>query len=328
MRLGEIKNILDQYLSPEHTIVLNTEAKSGYGNQYVLIKHYDRFVFIESFLAQQGISLNVRDNFLSHLKPHNPHSEEVLIQNNVLTQINQYLNALNPFVQMFYMVISNLAKPQDPHMLNIKLPDKEDFSIKDMENLMKKLHIIFCGIADSIDIPASFDIVGVESGSKWLDVKINVDVKQSLTLFGVIMGLLSIGTKTFQTREAFFKSEEAKLSYEIMEEEYRKNIGFEEHVIRMVDKKRGNDIAEVLEKTGVNKPDAKNKMETIVVQIVEALRDGVEFHPSLNPPEYIKDEANGIKVNYEMIKEIEAEQNKPKQITEEKQEDISESNPE
>ena len=147
-------------MSPEHTIVLNTEAKSGYGNQYVLIKHYDRFVFIESFLAQQGISLNVRDNFLLHLKPHNPHSEEVLIQNNVLTQINQYLNALNPFVQMFYMVISNLAKPQDPHMLNIKLPDKEDFSIKDMENLMKKLHIIFCGIADSIDIPASFDIVG------------------------------------------------------------------------------------------------------------------------------------------------------------------------
>ena len=84
--------------------------------------------------------------------------------------------------------------------------------------------------------------------------------------------------------------------------------------MRMVDKKRDADIDNLLKQTGVNKPDAKNKMDTIVAHIVDALHDGVEFHPSLNPPEYITDENNVIRVDYEKFHEIETKKHQPKQI--------------
>ena len=61
-------------------------------------------------------------------------------------------------------------------------------------------------------------------------------------------------------------------------------------------------------------------MDTIVVHIVETLRDGVEFHPSLNPPEYIKEESGEIRIDYDKLHEIEAKTKKPKQITEDKSE--------
>ena len=213
-----------------------------------------------------------------------------------------------------------MVKPQDPQLLNIKLPDKDDFSIKDMEKLMQKLHVILNGISEAIDIAASFDIVGVDSGSKWLEVKIGVGPENTTKLFTVIMGLLDIAILTLELRESYYKSETAKLSYEILEQEYKEKTPFDEHIIRMVDKKRGADIENLLKQTGVDKPDAKNKMDTIVVHIVETLRDGVEFHPSLNPPEYIKEESGEIHIDYDKLHEIEAQAKKPKQITEDKSE--------
>lgn len=320
MRLGEIKNILDKYLTPEHIIALDVENNRAYGNQYVVIKNYNKLVFIENFVAEQGLIVQGREVFLNAIKPNNPNSSEVIMQTGIVNQISQYINALNQFVRIYYLTLNTMVKPQDPQLLNIKLPDRDNFSIKDMEKLMKKLHVILNGISDAIDIAASFDIVGVDSGSKWLEVKIGVGPENTIKLFTVIMGLLGIAILTLELRESYYKSETAKLSYEILEQEYKEKTSFDEHVIRMVDKKRGADIENLLKQTGVDKPDAKNKMDTIVVHIVETLRDGVEFHPSLNPPEYIKEESGEIHIDYDKLHEIEAKAKKPKQITEDKSE--------
>lgn len=320
MRLGEIKNILDKYLTPEHIIALDVENNRGYGNQYVVIKNYNKLIFIENFVAEQGLIVQGREVFLNATKPNNPNSSEAIMQTGIVNQISQYINALNQFVRIYYLTLNTIVKPQDPQLLNIKLPDKDDFSIKDMEKLMQKLHVILNGISEAIDVPASFDIVGVDSGSKWIEIKVNVGPECATKLFGIIMGILSIGIGTFELREHYYQSEEAKLSYEIIDKEYKKQIGFDDHVIRMVDKKRDTDIETLLKKTDIKKPDAKNKMDTIVAHIVDALHDGVEFHPSLNPPEYIKEESGEIHIDYDKLHEIEAQAKKPKQITEDKSE--------
>ncbi len=314
MRLGEIKNILDKYLTPEHIIALEIENNRAYGNQYVIIKNYNKLVYIENFVAEQGLIVQGREVFLNATKPNNPNSSEAIMQTGIVNQISQYINALNQFVRIYYLTLNTMVKPQDPQLLNIKLPDRDNFSIKDMEKLMQKLHVILNGISEAIDIPASFDIVGVDSGSKWIEIKVNVGPDCATKLFGIIMGILGIGIGTFELREHYYQSEEAKLSYEIIDKEYKKQTSFDDHVIRMVDKKRDTDIEILLKKTDIKKPDAKNKIDTIVAHIVDALHDGVEFHPSLNPPEYITDENNVIRVDYEKFHEIETKKHQPKQI--------------
>ena len=93
MRLGEIKNILDKYLTPEHIIALEIENNRNYGNQYVVIKNYNKLIFIENFVAEQGLIVQGREVFLNATQPNNPNASEVIMQTGVVNQISQYINA-------------------------------------------------------------------------------------------------------------------------------------------------------------------------------------------------------------------------------------------
>ena len=65
------------------------------------------------------------------------------------------------------------------------------------------------------------------------------------------------------------------------------------------------------------KNEVKTKLLVTSKKIAEQLEKGIEFHLSLNPPEYVSEKNNIIEIDYEKIKAIKENENKPKEITDE-----------
>lgn len=304
MRLGEIKSILDKKLTAERKIPLVTAAQPQMGNQYYNVVNFNDLIYIEQFITDLGINDLNRATFEKFVA-----DKQSIISMQFFQQIQQYITQLNAKILFYYKILEKIVVSQDQHIINIKLPDK-DLSFKDMEKLIKEFNIIFQGVAEATNIPAAFNIVGVDSGSKWLEVKIIAPIG----LFAVVMGAMELSTNLFNIREAYYKSEEAKLSYEVMVAKYKEEITFEKHVEEMAKQKQSDAIKCLLKDNEIKLNNAESQMDIVVSNITKVLKNGVEFHPSLNPPEYINDDSDVFHFDYTKFKEIQKQNAEAKQI--------------
>lgn len=313
MRLGELKNIID-VIRDEKTNKIVVSVETIWNGQGYKINNYNMLVKALLELEKQKWNTPGLDNFNKLIGKYGISESFVAIEASEYNVLNAYINELNQRMPVFYKILDSFIEPQDEYIINIKLPDSNDYTLQKLESTIKQIRIIFQGISEACNIPASFQVVGVASGSKWIEINIDTQLVKKYSIYAIIMGSIGISTAMFNLRKSYYDSETAKLSYEMMDQEYKNNVSFNNHIDKMVQQKKIEDIKTVLDENNITNGDALNKTEKMVDKITEELKTGVEFHPSLNKPKYVNEDDGVIKINYETLREIEQKKNEPKQI--------------
>ena len=310
MRLGEIKSILDKIVSDNKISIL---SKSIYGGQgYKIFNFASLMKGLNILRNQEWNSFN--GDFLDEFE-----SEDNLYELDIpATKYNnfvQYINNLNTKFPIFYLMLNSFVEKQDEHIINIKLPNI-DLNLKKLTNINKELELLF----NEINADAEFKFVGFDTGSNWYKILIYGEITYHLFLGGI-----DLGTKLFQMRTEYYKSEIEKQHYiaSLKNGEKENDKDFKEYIEKVIKIQIDSKIDKIVSEIKIgnnNENEIKTKLLKTSEKIAEQLEKGIEFHLSLNPPEYVNENKNVIEIDYEKIREIQVERNKPKEITDQTEE--------
>ena len=140
-----------------------------------------------------------------------------------------------------------------------------------------------------------------------------------------MIACLKVAQEMMKFRAEYFKSEEARIGFEISKKNNDKltKKGYEKEWLKIyLDGKIQRVIEKMGETNGATVPELHSKLIKGTTALVKELGVGTEFHLSLNPPEYAKEEAGRLVIDYKKIQEIRAGEKKeledknPKQIPE------------
>ena len=308
MRLGELKNILDVVLNDDNKITLDYEQI--YGGQAFRINNYSAVIKALIELKKQEWNDTPSGQFDKLVETYGTSASSVILNNQEYNELMQYINSINSKMPVFYGIIDSMVKKQNEHMINVRLPDKSDISLQDLSDINNRLDKIF----KEINIDGTYEFKGFDVGSSWYEILI-----LGACTYKFLIAALKIAQEFFKAKEEYYKSGEAKIHYEAAKAEATKKATdkeIREYASRVVDKK----IELVIEQTVAELPDIGNKNENgtklrkTVISISDELNNGLEFHLSLNPPKYAEEDGGKISINYETIRQIEADKNAPKQI--------------
>jgi hypothetical protein len=247
-------------------------------------------------------------------------SNTVTITNQEYTELSQYVNNLNKKFPIFYSILSTIIEEQDEQLINIKLPDKNNFSLKELSQINERIDKIF----KEINIDGDYTFKGFDVGTSWYKILIIGELT-----YKCFIGGLEISQEYFKASQEYYKSGEARLHYEtaLKHTQEKKEISEEEikkYANEVIQGKIESSIKKILDEVLVNKENEKEnivKIKKAIHSIMNELDKGIEFHLSLNPPKYVEECNNKIVINYEEIRKLETEKNTPKQIEEEKKND-------
>lgn len=308
MRLGELKNILDAVLDNDNKISLNYEQI--YGGQAFRIKNYSAIIKALLELKRQEWNTNPSEQFDKIVEKYGDNAREVTLNGQEYTALVNYINAINSKMPIFYGIIDSMVKKQNEHIINVRLPEKNDISLQELSDINTRLDKIF----KEINIDGSYEFKGFDVGSSWYEILV-----LGAATYKFLIAALKIAQEFFKAQQEYYKSGEAKIHYEAAKADAAKGTTDKDvldYAKRVIDKK----IELAIEQTIEELPDVGNKNENItklrktVISISTELNNGLEFHLSLNPPKYAEEEEGKISINYEAIRQIEAEKNAPKQI--------------
>ena len=312
MRLGEIKNILDKIVENDK-IVIDSEAK--YNNQaYSIFNFKDLLEGLEILKKQEWNSWDY--NFLDeYYESINKNSSNIIVSTQKYNLLNQYINNLNTKFPIFYQMLSSFVEPQEEYLINIKMPN--DLSLDKLSNINKELNTLF----KEINADAEFKFAGFDIGTNWYKILVIGSITYNLFLGGI-----DIGTKLFQMRTEFYKSEIEKQHYlaSLKDNETYNEKDFKEYIEKFIKLQIASQVDNIVSRINIknnNENEIKGKLLKASEKIAEQLENGIEFHLSLNPPEYVSESDNGsFEIDYEEIRKIQEEQNKPKEITDKSKE--------
>jgi len=309
MRLGETKKIIEEVLNEENKIVI--EHEPVYGGQAQSVSNYMEIVRAINLLSLQ--SWNKQE-----FAPIEDIKNKITQKNNPVTLdqadfnvLNQYVSQINNLVHLYYGILEDLSDEQEEYVINVKLPDGEVGSLSDLAKLNSRLDKIF----KEINVDGEFEFKNFDLGTSWY-----ILLAQGMLTYKFFISCLKIAQEFYKARQEYFKSEEAKLFYKatLKEEEKFNKDAFNNYIDKMLDlkvKERVNKAVEdIKEKNGQTESELQTKLIMATKNLIKELDEGVEFHLSLNPPTYAVESNHGIQIDYVKIKEIKAENSKPKQL--------------
>lgn len=307
MRLGEIRNILREVVNDSDQIAIEHEPL--FGGQAQLVKNYGSLISALDILAEQNWN-DVGYSQIEEIKKE--YGSEVLkvqLPQEQFNQLNSYLSSLNAKLPLYLSILDTMVDDQDEKTLNIKLPDSIS-SLNDLNSTNKKLEDLF----KKFNLSGEFKFKGFDKGTSWYEVLVTSEV-----LYRYVIACLGVALLIVQFKKTYYESEQAKLNYlaTLKENDKPKEVEQKKHSDRYIDvsleEKVKKIVHEIEETNGKTFPELKSNLVLATKDLVEHLNDGVEFHLSLNPPEYAQEKGAQIVIDYKSMPKLGVKE-KPKQI--------------
>lgn len=309
MRLGEIKANLEKVLNDDNKIFVNAEAIFG-GQAFVVKNFWDIAKALEILFDQKW---NEADPIaVKKIIGEHENGTEVQLPAAEFNQLNAYINSLNTKINIYYSILDTMVEDQEEQIINIKLPENKAYSLNDLAELNKRLDKML----KKFSVDGQFEFKGFDKGSEWYEIYTN-----GFLSYTFIIGCLKIAREYLETKTTYYNSEMARLDYEASlkkADEFTQK-GFEEYMNRRLELKIEKGIKNMIEKIGKTNghagPELQTKLISATKDLIKEIGGGVEFHLSLNPPEYVRDQGGSLEIDYKSIRELNVlEDRKPKQL--------------
>lgn len=297
MRLGEIKQNIDKVLIANKTIQLKSDAVYG-GQAYKINNYSDVIIVLEhvASLSWSGVNIDAIDEIITQY----PKNNIVELPQSQFNKLTSFINTVNQKIPLYYSILETMVEKQDELTINIKLPEKIK-NLNDINIANKRLE----DVLKLYNIDGQFEFVGFDKGSEWY-----VLVAKGVLSYQFIVSCLKIAQEYLKTKAEYFKSEEARISYEasLKEDEKNSDSGFEKYkeswLKLFTEKEIEKVIDKINKKNGHTKEELQVKLVNATTKLVKELGEGTEFHLSLNPPEYVSEQAGQIVIDYKKIEAL------------------------
>lgn len=320
MRLGELKKILDNVVDDTNKIVI--DSKQLYAGHVYKISNYSVLIAaLDAIKTQSWIdfSSEIVETLNSKISKNN---SEVEISPTDYTSLTQFVNNINNKLPLFYGILDGIVEEQEEQIINIKLPEKKDFSLNKLSDINSRLDKLF----KEINIDGEYSFKGFDIGTSWYKVLII----GTLT-YKFFISSLKIAQEFYNAEKAFYESGEAKIHYQAallhlkQEQDKINDNDIKEYAKKVISVRIENTIKETVKElptNGQTENEAITKMSKTITAITAEMNNGLEFHLSLNPPEYAEEDGEKISIDYELIRQIQEEQDHPRALTNETSKEV------
>lgn len=309
MRIGKFNQIINNAIDANGT--LQTGGSPRLGGQVFVIENFNKkadliLTLRDMNMLPEDITESVIDIFENKKNAITAEVESVQHAEivSLFTQINMKL-------PVYSEIADNFSPNQEETAINIKLPSNIN-SINDLSVFNKRLDNIF----KKINITGNFKITGFDTGSEWYQVLID-----NAVLFNYVISAVSLSLQIIDFRNKRKGSDDLRLTKKAIDVKNPSNTITEQKLLNgMVDEKISEDVNKIIEE--LDCPDGREKPETIsmiigaVKELIREIDRGTEFHLSLNPPEYVKENGGNMMINidYNLIPKLNKPKDSPKHI--------------
>ncbi len=298
MRLGEVKQKIDLVVSETKTIIIKSEPQ--YGGQAQLVQNYSELIDILEYLSTLEWSEVKTTEIVNELLSKYPKGNKTeLLPQEEFNKLSSYVNRINQKLPLYYSILETMVEIQDEQIINIKLPNTIN-SLEELTKFNQRIEKLF----KNFQIDGQFEFKEFDTGTSWYEILI----VGKLT-YRYFLASLKIAQEYLKARTEYFKSKEAKISYEackktnenLNEESFKKDwleAFVREEIKSLVEEK-------IKETNGETKESLQTKLVIATTALVKELGEGTEFHLSLNPPEFANEESGQLTIDYKKIKSLE-----------------------
>lgn len=291
MRLGEIRNILQEVLTEDNKISI--EHEPIFGGQAQIVKNYGQLISALDILA--GLSWNESDYSPIELikKEYGTEVLEAQLSQEKFSQLNSYATALNPKLPLYISILETMVDDQNEHTINIKLSG----SIRNLDSLTAT-NTRLGKILDLYNADGQFEFKGFDKGTDWYVVFATGVLSYRFFIAG-----LDIAQKYFETRKSYFESENAKLDLQAaLDKEDVTETDIDSYKKRKMEMLIKDEVKKAIDIIGAG-TNNKNELTSKIIKATEKLvkeldEEGTEFHLSLNPPEYANEYMGSLVIDY------------------------------
>lgn len=310
MRVGEIKNIVEEAVDGNDHLVIKSEPLYG-GQAYQIVNYANLINALETISKMSWNDVDFTP-IQTIIDDYGVNAQDIQITSNEYSQLNSYVSTVNAKFPIYLEVIRSMTQRQGETFINIKLPD-EIKSFKELTETNNRLEKLF----KEFNVDGQVEFKGFDKGSDWYTVCI-----VGITTYHAFLGCLKIAQEIMKLRKEYFNSSKAKIEYETAKEIFNqtKNAPTLEEfqnkkIQKIIEAEVQKAVAEIENKGAKDDGELRNQLVKATTDLVAALDDGIEFHLSLNPPEYAKETAGSLTIDYKKMRELNSGEKDTKQIT-------------
>lgn len=299
MRLGEQKNIIDRVINDDNQIVIDHSPL--YGGQAQKISNFGEVLDALEILSE--LEWNTQDySQVEALIEKYGKTRAAQIESAEFNSLNSYISTLNQELPFYYSILETMVGEQDEKTINIKLPTRGVSSLKELATLNNRLDKIL----KQFNVDGQFEFHGFDRGSDWYVV-----VATGVLSPAFLLACLEIAKAFFETREAYYNSEKARLDYKasLKKGEQESEDDFKDYTEKRKELELENSVHKAVDQMGTGSSgkspeELKTQLIKATTELVKELEKGTEFHLSLNPPSYAEDHNSGYSIDYQKVRDI------------------------
>lgn len=299
MRIGEIRNIVKGAANASDQLVVHSEPL--YNGQAYGVDGYAQLIEALKLISDMSWNDLDFDQVQAVIDKYGDEERYVELTDTEYANLGGYVSSLNNKFPIYLSVINSIVVDQEESFINIKLPVNID-SFTGLNSINARLDKLF----KEFSVDGGIKFVGFDKGTDWYTVQII-----GLATYAAFIACLKIGQEIMRFRKEYYNSETAKVEFETAKEIFTqtKDVpSFETYQDKRIEKlidSKVNDAVEKLDLKGAKgKPELTNQLIIATTDLVQQLGEGVEFHLSLNPPEYAKETAGSLSIDYKKLRAI------------------------
>lgn len=311
MRIGRFNQIVNE--ATDANGELQTSGTPKHAGQVYVIKEFN--VKAKLILVLQEMELlpaNTPESTLG-IFTKNKNKSVVEVEAAQHNEITNLFTQINTKLPVYLELAEQFSPDQEETVINVKLPD-DISSLAELQKFNKRLDTLF----KKFNVTGNFKVVGFDAGTEWYQILID-----NSGLFSLFISSVSLALQAIDFRDSRKDSDDLRLAKKAIDARDAENDITEQKLLNsMVDEKITEDSEKVVDELGY--PDGRERPETLsmvigaVKELVKEIDKGTEFHLSLNPPEYAKEDGSNsmpaITIDYSSIPKIEAQATEVAQI--------------
>lgn len=309
MRLGVLKNIIDLAVNEDNELTYYSAPL--YGGQLFQITEYSYLIDALKQLVLQPWVDTEPDVLYEIISIYGDDKYEVNIKPEENSQIASLVSEINEKLPLFYGIIDEMVEEQDEQVINIKIPDDRISSLSGLTKFNKELEDIFKLIVKHKGLRSDVKFQGFDIGTSWYEILI----AGPPMAYSAFLGVIDIAEGLIRLRKLWYESEDVKLSVEAKKRQLEKESNvvvteddMKEHISMLFKLRAEKDVQALIAKLpgDINDP---AEMQVAILKglskVIELIERGTEFHPSLNPPDFVEEgEGQRFHIDYEKLKEM------------------------
>ncbi len=329
MRLGEIKQKLDEVISTKG--ILSIQNEPLYAEQAQKVLNYGDLLDALEIIARFDWNDLSKDQLQTIISKY-PKESVAIMELADFNTFSAYIGKINEKLPLFYSILEDMVDEQDEQIINVKLP-KKLVSLEELSQFNGRINTLF----KSFQIDGEIKFCDFDKGSSWYEILVT-----GYFAYRYFLACLKVAQEYLKAEKEYFSSKEAEISYQTAKlalenlqkkslredkaidvlslEEYKENwlTNFiRENIKTLVEE-------EIKELNGGTSEEIQTRFVVATTALVKELGEGTEFHLSLNPPEYAKEQAGKLVIDYKKLRTVaEIEQGQQAQILAPKESDAA-----